>query len=284
MGDSPTRILPAAKLPNKLDTSYFGPNYDFAESLPMPADVGVRRDDSLGSVIDAAKGAAYYVDMIGFGEPSNDFTRSMGNKPKPLGINYFIKTGSKCSNGADMWYYVQGVPDGSALGDTIKIALQRSGLPPLQGLAPGILEDAKAGLDPRPVVSAILGSGYAQCKKVTLPVGDTFGNTRNPSTKEPWILGDIETINGTPHQTRWIQDVDSKGNPVTLFVDEWDKAPKTECPDGKSKASYGGKCPPSSEGFTLQVLSQTRNLEGWVVAATLTTAALLAVGKCVLRN
>jgi hypothetical protein len=282
MGDSPQRILPAAKLPTSLDTTYFGPNYDFAENMPMPADIGVRRDDSLSSVIDAARGAAYYMDMIGFGEPSNEFTRDMANKPRPLGINYFIRTGSQCSNGADMWYYVNGVPDGSALGETLKTALARSGLPPLRGLAPGMLEDAKAGLDPRPVVSAVLGSGYAQCRKVTLPVGDTFGRTVNPKTKKPWIGGPIQRINGVPHQTHWVQDVSAEGNPIYLFVDEFDKAPKTQCPDGSNKPA-SGTCPPSAEGFALKVVSQTRNLEGWVVAASLTTAAIVCVGRCLLR-
>lgn len=282
MGDSPKRILPAAKLPTKLDTSYFGPNYDFAENMPMPADVGARRNDTLSSVFEAGQAAAYYVDMIGFGAPSSSFTANMRNKPKPLGINYFIRTGSQCSNGADMWYYVDGVPDGSALGKTIKEALRRSGLPPLRGLAPGMLEDAKAGLDPKPVVSAVLGSGYAQCRKVTLPVGDTFGRTKDKSG-EAWIVGPVQRINGIPHQTRWVQDVNAKGDPIYLFVDEWDAAPKTQCPDGSNKPA-SGECPPSTEGFTCKVLSQTRNLEGWIVAATLTTAAFLAVGKCLSRT
>lgn len=282
MGDSPKRILPAAKLPTKLDTSYFGPNYDFAENMPMPADVGAVRNNTLSSVFEAGQAAAYYVDMIGFGAPSTSFTANMRNKPRPLGINYFIRTGSQCSNGADMWYYVEGVPDGSALGETIKIALERSKLPPLRGLAPGMLEDAKAGLDPRPVVSAVLGSGYAQCRKVTLPVGDTFGKTHD-KFGDPWIIGSIQRINGVPHQTRWVQDVDKRGNPIYLFVDEFDAAPKTQCPNGSDKPA-DGECPPSTEGFTLQVLSQTPNLEGWIVAATLTTAALIAVGKCFSRS
>jgi hypothetical protein len=283
MGDSPKRILPAAKLPTKLDTSYFGPNYDFAASLPMPADVGAVRDNTLSSVFQAGQAAAYYIDMIGFGAPSTAFTANMRNKPRPLGINYFIRTGSQCSNGADMWYYVNGVPDGSALGPLIKEALERSKLPPLRGLAPGILEDAKAGLDPRPVVSAVLGSGYAQCRKVTLPVGDTFGNIRNPKDRDDlWILGPIERINGVPHQTRWIQDVDKKGNPIYLFVDEFDAAPKTQCPNGSNKPA-NGECPPSTEGFAIRKISPTRDLEGWIVAASLTAAALAAVGKCVLR-
>jgi hypothetical protein len=222
--------------------------------------------------------------MIGFGAPSTAFTANMRNKPRPLGINYFIRTGSQCSNGADMWYYVNGVPDGSALGNTLKEALRKSGLPPLKGLAPGILEDAKAGLDPKPVVSAVLGSGYAQCRKVTLPVGDTFGNTRNPKDpKDIWIPGPIQRINGVPHQTSWIQDVENKENPIYLFVDEFDAAPKTQCPNGTNKPA-SGECPPSAEGFAIKKISPTRDLEGWIVAASLTSAALLAVGNCIFRS
>lgn len=283
MGDSPARILPAAKLPKKLDTSYFGPNYDFADNLPPPPQVGVYKDDTLSSVMDAATGASYYMDMIGFGAPSNPFTRRMKNKPRPMGINYFIRTGAQCSNGADMWYYMQGVPDGSALGVKIKNVLKQMDLPPLRGLAPGMLEDAKSGLNPKPVVSALLGSGYAQCKKVTLPVGDTFGKIINPTTGERWIVGPVQYIRGKPHQTRWVQDVDAQGDDITMFVDEFDKVPKTQCPDGSNKPA-SGECPKSSEGFTIKVLSQTSNLEGWIVAAGLTTAALFAVGNCFMRS
>jgi hypothetical protein len=134
-------LLPTAQVGD--EPGFFGPDYDFADSLPTPNQVGVHRGDSLDSVIDATKGAAYYVDMIGFGQPSNAFTQSMGNKPKPLGINYFIRTGIRCSNGADMWHYVEGIPTGKAFGGRIKQALQGPGHPGLRGLAPGIMEDAE---------------------------------------------------------------------------------------------------------------------------------------------
>jgi hypothetical protein len=240
-------MLPTAKAPE--EPGFLGPSYDFADNLKIPKQVGVNRGDSLASVIDAVKGAAYYTDMIGFGEASNQFTRSMGEKPTPLGVNYFIKTGLRCSNGADMYYYVQGIPKGDALGRRVQYALRESGLPQLRGLAPGILEDAKDALNPIPVINAVLGSGYAKCRKVTLPVGDPKGSIQNPDIPplnpgekwqkgEKYILGPIQYINGFPHQTRWVQDIDDKGKPIYLTQTDYNSAPKDFCPDGSAKSEH----------------------------------------------
>lgn len=50
-------------------------------------------------------------------------------------------------------------------------------LPAMRGLAPGIIEDVKWSLDPKPVLQAAFGNVYPVCQKVSLPVGDTKGNT-----------------------------------------------------------------------------------------------------------
>ena len=138
-----TSILPTASP----SSDFLGPSYDYADELPMPNEIGVRAGNNLNDVMDAVKGVAYYADMIGYGEASNFLTRSMGSKPFPMGVNYFVKTGSKCSNGADMWVYVNGVPKGDALGQRAQTAMKNLGLPALRGLAPGILEDAQAALN-----------------------------------------------------------------------------------------------------------------------------------------
>lgn len=216
-------LLPTAAAPT--EAAYAAPNYSFSDALPVPGDVGVHRGDSLSDVVNAVKGAAYYVDMIGFGEPSGALTQSMGNKPKPLGINYFMKTGLTCSNGQPMWYYMNGIPTGNSLGTHVQKALASSGLPQLRGLAPGILEDAEDALNPMPLMNAVLGSGYPKCRKATLPVGDTGGNLGLPG-EAPWIVGPVERQGGRPYQTHWVQDVDRNGKPITLTKDEYDAEPK----------------------------------------------------------
>jgi hypothetical protein len=145
-----------------------------------------------------------------------------------------MKTGLTCSNGADMWQYVQGIPQGNALGDKMKKVMEDMGLPPLRGLAPGMIEDAENALNPAPLMNALFGSGYPQCKQVTMQVGDAYGRISDPDTGEVWISDPDTAVNtGNGYvQTRWIQDTDKQGNPVNLSRDQWAAAPKTFNSDG----------------------------------------------------
>ena len=286
-------ILPTAKV---ADTpGLLGPKYDYVDSLYFPAQLGAVKGDSLESVIGSVNAAAYYLDMVGFGAPSNRFSKSLpaDKQPRPVGVNYFLQTGLQCSNGAGMYHYINGIPDGSALGKKIKNALATSGLPPLRGFAPGILEDAKDALNPKPILNAVLGSGYPKCKQVTLPVGGVFAGfdaiqVRDPVTKEVIIPGKMEfNTDGTPYQTRWVQDTNARDEPIYLTYDEWNSTPKTFCLDGTEVASHpGGDCSKpvtiKKEGFMDQI-SLSSDPEGLLLAGILVGLACITVTKCKLR-
>lgn len=217
-------------LPVSSTSDFLGPDYSYADELPMPDEVGVRKGSSLGSVIDAAKGIAYYTDMIGYGGSSSSMSRGLGKPVFPMGVNYFMPTKTQCSNGANMSYYMEGVTQGTAFGKRIQTALQRMGAPGLRGLAPGILEDAKEGLDPSPVLNAVFGSGYAKCKLVTKPVGDYLGKMKSVDGKEwirPMSPNDIKYPGGKPSQTRWVFD---RWMTQEEYQDEFSK--REFCPDG----------------------------------------------------
>jgi hypothetical protein len=154
---------------------------------------------------------------------------------KPLGVNYFMNTGSKCSNGAEMWQYIQGIPDGSALGANVKKAMAEMGLPPLKGLAPGMLEDTKAAMNIKPVLQSAFGNVYPVCEKRTLPVGDYYGRTEDPVSGDVWVKGPVDFINGVATQTRWVQKVNRKGDLVFISREEWENTPKTINLDGTKK-------------------------------------------------
>jgi hypothetical protein len=113
------------------------------------------------------------------------------------------------------------------------------GLPGMRGLAPGIMEDARDALNPMPLLRAAMGSGYPQCRLANNEVGDLNGNIRSPHDGTVWIQGETQLINGRPHQSRWIQDKDAKGNPVFMEQEAYEAAPKTFYPDGT----------PITEGF-----------------------------------
>jgi hypothetical protein len=230
-----TQILPS-KQPE--DTGFILPPYDFTANLPNPAQIGVTKGGSLGDVASAAQGIIYYTDVIGFGESSNPMTR--GKPFSHLGINFFMKSGLQCSNGADMWTYFKGIPEGDALGKSVKKAMSDMGLPSLRGLAPGILEDTKAALDINPLLNAAFGSVYPVCEKKTLQVGNEAGQIKDPNTGDIWVKGPV-TIqkDGRAYQTQWVQMVDNKGNPVFVDRGSFDATKKTQNPDGTDLTKEG---------------------------------------------
>ena len=209
----------------------FGSPYSAADALKGPPQIGVRAGDSMGDVVNAVAGVAYYIDQIGFGESSNPLTNNSTMDLKPLGVNYFMETGVKCSNGAQMWEYMRGITEGNAFGDRIKDVMQEMGMPGLRGLAPGMIEDAERALNPEPLMKALFGSGYARCKEVTLQVGDARGKISGDDGT-PWIANPETAFqeNGLMYQKRWVYDRD-------LTREQWNHSAKTMNFDGKPRDS-----------------------------------------------
>jgi len=224
---------------------FLGPNYSPADEMLPPASVGVKRGGDLDDVIGAVKGVIYYGDMMGFGQASSSFTQGMPGL-KPLGVNYFMNTGLQCSNGATMWEYVTTIPTGGALGQKVKDAIRGVGLPQLRGMAPGIMEDAEAALNPFPVINAVMGSGYPQCRLLKLPVGDADGKIQNIDGNLLVDPSGLLVSGGRYYQEHWVQDRKQvstrpgetngeaflRGDPIQLEYDDWNSAPKLYRDDG----------------------------------------------------
>ncbi len=242
----------------KTDTTkigYLGPQFDPTDDLLIPSQIGVRSEGTMDATVDAAKGAAWYADMIGFGAPSSDFTKDMDVKPYPIGVNYFLRTSQQCSNGADMWQYVEGIPRGDMLGKKITTALQELGYPPMKGMASGMIEDAQSALNPVPLVRAIFGSGYPRCKQVTARVGSSMNKIKNDDGKS--YVEEPETVEykaGVPHQTHWVLD-------EYVDKDEWEKDQKIyerdgtlRTPNSQGEGFRGGSGQLGALGFTAAIL------------------------------
>lgn len=215
-----------------------GSNYNPANAMKRPDELGIKVGSSMDDVVNAVKGVGFYTDQIGFGAPSTGLTNGM--PLKPLGVNYFMNTGQKCSNGAKMWTYMQGIPDGSALGENVKTAMNKMGLPPLKGLAPGMLEDMQHALNPGPLMNALFGSGYAECTQVEYPVGDAYGRVKDPDdSRQAWVEDPDDPEITRPDgrggyvQRRWIKSRD-------ITKDEYDNSIKnpTYQPNGKPVAGF----------------------------------------------
>jgi hypothetical protein len=225
------------------DYGYFGPSYSFADNIPLPGQIGVRTESSFGAIFDAVGGVNYYIDTIAFGSPT--FFDSQNTAP--MGIRYFLNTGQKCSNGATMSEYFDGIPKGTALGSTIANALASAGLPGLKGLGPGMVENAESALDPRPILAAAVGSGYPVCQKVMCPVGDVYGRIQNMQdpTQPPYIIDPVTYVDGKPFQERWVQGYDATGSQISITQDEFGATPKCYNADGSYRDKPPAGCPGS---------------------------------------
>lgn len=195
-----------------------GPKYDYTNEMAPPSQVGVRLGGSFDDVMDSMGGVNYYIDAIGYGQ-STGIARGQGKQNQRLGLRYFMNTGMKCSNGKDMYEYIDNIPKG--LGGRAGEEIQKSLGVKLAGLAPGIVEDAANALNPVALFKAATGSGYARCKQVTLPVGDDRGRIKSDYDGTVWIQGNVAYQNGRPHQTQWVYDAD-------ISQEEYDKTPKLE--------------------------------------------------------
>ena len=183
----------------------------------------------MGGIGRAAAGVDYYAGALGYGKSVGLSAGEGGMSQSPMGLNFFLKVadarlGAACSNGASMYEYVSTVPSGipGPLGD--KLAQQMGGIR-LQGLAPGIIGDAAAALNPAPFFSAAIGSGFPQCKEFEAPVGDAKGNLRskNPNVTRPWIdetKTKLSKRGGKYYEKHW--DFDK-----WISSEDYNKTPKT---------------------------------------------------------
>jgi hypothetical protein len=206
---------------------YFGPSYSFADNIKLPGEIGVRQEASIGAVVDSISGVNYYVDTIAFGSPTFFNKQSM----TPMGIRYFLNTEQRCSNGATQSEYFDGVTKGDIMGSAVAAGLASAGLPGLKGLAPGMLENARDALDPRPIFSAVTGTGYSVCQQVLCPVGDAGGAITNADGTQ-YVIDPVQYVNGIPYQSRWVQAYDSTGAPIQISKDEFAATPKCYNADG----------------------------------------------------
>jgi hypothetical protein len=227
---------PTKALSSSTTGSFYINPYNYADELRTPPEIGVSSGGSSEHIMNAIGGVGYYNDILGFGQKTGLNKTDM----RPMGVRYFISTGATCSNGAAMWEYIDTIPKGDILGKRVTGAMAQMGLPAMQGLASGMMEDARDALNPIPFFRAAMGSGYPKCKLVSLPVGDQDGQLRSKydNTVE-FVKGEVQYTNGVPTQSRWVQDKDGSGAPIFLERVDFESAPKMFFPDGSKLEGFG---------------------------------------------
>ena len=129
-----------------------GPYYNYADELKYPSEIPIERNGDVisgpGAIIKNAAGIQYYVNAMGTGTSTGFVTNYSDMAQAPMGLNYFFNTGQQCSNGAPMYQYMSTIPSGipGPIGQKLKATLGGN----LQGLAPGVLQDAFGAMNPIP--------------------------------------------------------------------------------------------------------------------------------------
>jgi hypothetical protein len=168
--------------------SLLGPHADYDSLIPTPVELGVSTDGSIGQMVTNQAAMAYYFDTLLLGSRS-PMTKMFGGKNQvPVGNRYFLPSGSKCTNGEDLYMYVDNIPRGNLLGSKMAQLQKEMGIPKFQGLGPGVIEDAVA-LNPIPIFYAVMGAAN-ECKKVTYPV------THQQNKDGKWVEIDKPVTNG----------------------------------------------------------------------------------------
>jgi hypothetical protein len=117
--------------------------------------------------------------------------------------------------------YIEAIPKGDMVGKYVQNALKEVGFPELRGLAPGMIEDVKAGLDPTDIFRAAFGDSFPKCVYVEKPVGDAAGRIENPDGSV-YIAGPTYKKDGLTYQRRWVQERDRNGSPIFLTKAEYE--------------------------------------------------------------
>ncbi len=228
---------------------FFGPEFSFSGAVPQPEEMGVYSGTDMTSVENSANAVRGYIDVIGFGEPSSDSTRKIADKIRPIGVRTFLRTGEKCSNGAEAWEYVDGIPTGTMFGERFAAAMRDVGYPQLRGLAPGMIEDVQTIVNPIPLLQSVFQSVYPSCVLVKKEVGDGKGSLVDPASGKPYVFNSQDSRITTQENDRWFQTrwIRSKG----VSKEAYEKEQKVYCLNGVDKRGADGACPDEGvrEGF-----------------------------------
>jgi hypothetical protein len=168
--------------------SLLGPHADYDSLIPTPVELGVSTDGSIDQMVTNQAAIAYYFDTLLLGKRSPMTNMFGGKNQVPVGNRYFLPSGSKCTNGEDLYMYVDNIPRGNLLGSKMAQLQKDMGIPKFQGLGPGVIEDAVA-LNPIPIFYAVMGAAN-ECKKVTYPV------THQQNSDKKWVEIDKPATNG----------------------------------------------------------------------------------------
>ena len=151
---------------NELSNDYLGPNYNYAQEIKGPHEIGMSSGGNFGALVNDVAGLIEYVEVLVSG--SSKAQRNPGHGP--LGNKYFLKTIAQCKDIdtqklVPRSIYINNVPTGN-----IPFISGLSGVDfsEFRGLIPGVITNIEV-LNPITIGEALLSGPNPDCANITLP-------------------------------------------------------------------------------------------------------------------
>lgn len=180
-----------------------GPNYKYYDQINMPSEMGMSSKGSFSNVSKNISGLINYAELLVTGKGDASKTG------KPLGPQFFLKTGQKCKtetgDTTDRYLYISHKPTGN-------IPFISSGLgvnfTEFEGLIPGTFSNLN-DLNPIALFRAFVSGSTPDCRQITMETTPTSSNNKQTSETQYVTVNDINGMDPC------IFTLGGKKNPLT---------------------------------------------------------------------
>lgn len=166
----------AAADPDALQEQILGPDYNYADGIKNPTELGMSSKGSIKTLGKDIDGLVSYIEVLVTGKSNASKTGG------PLGGKFFMKTGGKCvdkitGQETDRYVYMNNVPQGN-----IPLLSSSSGMKfdDMRGLIPGAMGNL-AAFNPFNLLGAFAAESTPECQQITLETIDS-NNSKTSGT------------------------------------------------------------------------------------------------------
>tara|TARA_B110000858_G_scaffold115961_1_gene132489 strand:- start:1644 stop:2378 length:735 start_codon:yes stop_codon:yes gene_type:complete len=174
---------------DQVEVDLLGPSYKYYQKVSTPGQMGMSSEGSLDALVKDASGLINYVELLVSGTGPGSTTG------KPLGNQFFLKTGAKCKdvktgNIETRYAYINNIPTG-------QIPFISSGLgmdfDSFKGLIPAVLQDME-DLNPFDIFKGFLEGATPNCQELTMETTPSSINNNASRQTEFVTLSDIKSM------------------------------------------------------------------------------------------
>jgi hypothetical protein len=187
-----------------VESELLGPSYAYYNKIASPSDLGMSAEGNLKTLENNVSGIINYVELLVSGTGAGSVTG------KPLGDQFFLKTGAKCKDvkTGDIktrYVYINNIPSGQI---PFISNLMGEDFSSFRGLIPGVLQNMD-NMNTFGIFKGFLEGNTPDCQEITMETTPTPANNNVSKQTEYVTVSDIQEIDPCEFT------LNGKVNPVT---------------------------------------------------------------------